>query len=103
MNRKNIDRVAGGLVRVGTGAFAFGLIIGCGLIGRYFCVTPLSVCSQSLATEGVFEVWPWALPWLAIEGSALLLATLGLCLMVSSTARPLSINLITKGSSHDTV
>jgi hypothetical protein len=82
MNRLTTIHIASGVVRAGMAVFVVGLLAGCGLIGHYFWVTPFAVCSASLATERVTEVWPWALPLLAIEGFALSLAALGLCVLV---------------------
>jgi hypothetical protein len=78
-------RLGGRLLRSGIGLLALGLTTGLGLVLHYFYVTPFEICSAALATTSVFDVWPWALPLLAIEGFALTLATLGLCLMSQST------------------
>ena len=74
-------RLGGALLRSGVGVFVLGLTAGLGLILHYFYVTPFEICSASLATMTLTEVWPWALPLLATEGFALALAALGLCLV----------------------
>ena len=74
-------RLGGALLRGGVGLFVLGLTAGLGLILHYFHVTPFEICSASFATVTLTEVWPWALPLLAMEGFALALAALGLCLI----------------------
>ena len=73
--------LAGALVRCGVGLLVSGLVVGCGLIFRYFFVTPFEVCSAGFATMTVGEVWAWAFPLLAVEGFALTLVASGLCLL----------------------
>jgi hypothetical protein len=82
----SIHRFAGGLLRSGVGLFAFGLVVGCGLISHYFYVTPFAICSASLATASFTDVWPWAMPLLAVEGFALALTASGLCLLAHATS-----------------
>jgi hypothetical protein len=82
-----IARLAGGLLRGGVGLFAIGLTTGLGLILHYFYVTPFEICSATLATASVSDVWPWAMPLLATEGLALTLVASGLCLMSQSGAK----------------
>jgi hypothetical protein len=44
-------------------------------------VTPFEICSASFATMSPNEVWPWAVPLLATQGFALVLAALGFSLI----------------------
>jgi hypothetical protein len=85
MSSVGTTRLGGRLLRSGIGLLALGLISGLGFILNYFYVTPFEICSAALATASVFDVWPWALPLLAIEGLALTLAASGLCLISQST------------------
>jgi hypothetical protein len=80
-------RLGGQLLRSGIGLLGLGLTIGLGLILHYFYVTPFEICSATLATASVFDVWPWALPLVATEGLALTLLASGLCLMSQSSAK----------------
>jgi hypothetical protein len=76
-----ITNLAGALLRGGLAVFVLALLIGIGLLLRYFYVTPLSICTVSLADMSVTEVWPWALPLLTIEAAALAHAAFGLLLL----------------------
>ena len=86
-NNFSVKGLAGGSLCSGVGLFAIGLTSGLGLILHYFYVTPFEICSATLATASVFDVWPWALPLLATEGLALTLVVSGLCLMSQSSAK----------------
>jgi hypothetical protein len=72
---------SGTFLRGGLAVFVLGLLIGLGLLLRYFYTTPLSICTVSLADMSVTEVWPWALPLLMIEAAALAHAAFGLLLL----------------------
>ena len=97
----SIHRFAGSLLRSGVGLFAFGLVAGCGLISHYFYVTPFAICSASLATASFTDVWPWALPLLAMEGVALALAVLGLSLISHAHQRAVSSCSLVDGARYD--
>jgi hypothetical protein len=85
MSRVATLRLGGRLLRSGSGLLALGLTTGLGLILRYFYVMPFETCSAALANASVFDVRPWALPLLVIEGLALTLAASGLCLISQLT------------------
>jgi len=80
-------RLGGQLLRCGIGLLALGLTTGLGLMLSYFYVTPFEICSAMLASASVYDVWPWALPLLAIEGLALAFVALGLWLISQSTRK----------------
>jgi hypothetical protein len=93
--------LGGASLRSGIGLFTLGLTTGLGLILHYFYVTPFEICSASIATMTVNEVWPWALPLLATEGVALALVVLGLSLISHAQQRPLSSCSLAEGARYD--
>jgi hypothetical protein len=80
----NVAGLAGTLLRGGLAVFTVGLIVGLGLLLRYFYVTPFVVCAASLAEMPVIEVWSWAVPLLAVEAAALAHAAFGLLLLAQA-------------------
>jgi hypothetical protein len=79
-----ITSLAGALLRGGLAVFVLALLIGIGLLLRYFYVTPSVICIASLANSSVTEVWPWALPLLTVAAAALTLAAFGLLVLAQA-------------------
>jgi hypothetical protein len=77
-------RLAGALLRGGLAVFVLGLLIGIGLLLRYFYVTPFVICTASLANTGFTEVWPWVLPLVTVAAAALTLAAFGLLVLAQA-------------------
>jgi hypothetical protein len=88
-----VNFLATTMLRGGIAVFATGLIAGLGRLIHYFYVTPFAVCSASLATMTVTDVWPWSVPWLALETAAV--ADIALALFVlADTPRSSAMEII---------